>query len=97
MSPVNRTAPQFAELLSRALSEPGVVSRAYAAFHDYSLGNPRSVAGRWTVRIVSSMSGQLFSVPDADRAVISRRSQSRKESKRRPPQPPGHSTMLAAQ
>ena len=39
MSPVNRTTPQFADLLSRALSEPGVVSRAYAAFHDYSLGN----------------------------------------------------------
>ncbi|HYT76454.1 MAG TPA: ArdC-like ssDNA-binding domain-containing protein [Vicinamibacterales bacterium] len=32
-------APQFAELLSRALTEPGVVSRAYSAFHGYSLGN----------------------------------------------------------
>lgn len=31
--------PQFAELLSRALSEPGVVSRAYSAFHGYSIGN----------------------------------------------------------
>jgi antirestriction protein ArdC len=31
--------PQFAELLSRALTEPGVVSRAYSAFHGYSLGN----------------------------------------------------------
>ena len=39
MTPVNRTAPQFAELLSRALSEPGVVSRAYSAFHGFSLGN----------------------------------------------------------
>ena len=39
MTPVNRTAPQFAELLSRALTEPGVVSRAYSAFHGYSLGN----------------------------------------------------------
>lgn len=33
------TAPQFAELLSRALTEPGVVSRAYSAFHGYSIGN----------------------------------------------------------
>jgi hypothetical protein len=33
------TAPQFAELLSRALVEPGVVSRAYSAFHGYSIGN----------------------------------------------------------
>ena len=36
---VNRSAPQFAELLNRALSEPGVVSRAYTAFHGYSIGN----------------------------------------------------------
>ncbi len=33
------TAPQFAELLRRALTEPGVVSRAYSAFHGYSIGN----------------------------------------------------------
>ncbi len=33
------TSPQFAELLSRALVEPGVVSRAYTAFHGYSIGN----------------------------------------------------------
>jgi hypothetical protein len=33
------TAPQFSELLSRALVEPGVVSRAYTAFHGYSIGN----------------------------------------------------------
>ena len=36
---VNCNAPQFAELLSRALCEPGVVSRAYTAFHGYSIGN----------------------------------------------------------
>src|SRR5207237_9356555 len=39
MIPVNRNAPQFAELLNRALHEPGVVSRAYTAFHGYSIGN----------------------------------------------------------
>jgi hypothetical protein len=31
--------PQFSDLLSRALTEPGVISRAYSAFHGYSLGN----------------------------------------------------------
>jgi antirestriction protein ArdC len=31
--------PQSSHLLSRALAEPGVVSRAYSAFHDYSVGN----------------------------------------------------------
>ncbi len=39
MSPATTTAPQFADLLSRALTEPGIVSRAYSAFHGYSLGN----------------------------------------------------------
>ena len=46
MTPVNRTTPQFADLLSRALTEPGVVSRAYAAFHDYSLGKPSGAASK---------------------------------------------------
>jgi len=39
MTPATFNAPQFAELLSRTLTEPGVVSRAYTAFHGYSLGN----------------------------------------------------------
>jgi hypothetical protein len=29
----------FAELLERAISEPGLISRAYSAFHGYSIGN----------------------------------------------------------
>ena len=34
------TPPQFTDLLlNRALTEPGIVSRAYSAFHGYSLGN----------------------------------------------------------
>ena len=36
---VSRNTPQFAELLNRALCEPGIVSRAYTAFHGYSIGN----------------------------------------------------------
>src|SRR6266699_601298 len=39
MNSVNRAAPQFAELLNRAVTEPGIVSSAYTAFHGYSIGN----------------------------------------------------------
>ena len=30
---------KFAELLAQAVTEPGIVSRAYSAFHGYSIGN----------------------------------------------------------
>jgi hypothetical protein len=33
------TAPNFADLLNRALTEPGIISTAYSAFHGYSIGN----------------------------------------------------------
>jgi hypothetical protein len=33
------STPQFGDLLNRALTEPGIVSRAYSAFHGYSFGN----------------------------------------------------------
>src|SRR5688572_24744944 len=29
----------FAELLQRAVTEPGIISKAYTAFHGYSIGN----------------------------------------------------------
>jgi antirestriction protein ArdC len=32
-------APDFARLLDQAITEPGIVNRAYFAFHGYSLGN----------------------------------------------------------
>ena len=31
--------PQFADLLARAVTEPGVIAAAYSAFHSYSIGN----------------------------------------------------------
>src|ERR1041384_8507094 len=31
--------PSFAELLTRALSEPGSLMQAYSVFHNYSFGN----------------------------------------------------------
>lgn len=39
MTAVTTATPPFADLLSRALTESGVVSRAYSAFHGYSIGN----------------------------------------------------------
>jgi len=39
MDAVSRTPSVFVKLLTRALTEPGVVSAAYRQFHDYNLGN----------------------------------------------------------
>ena len=39
MTSATVNAPSSMDLLSRALTEPGVISRAYSAFHGYSLGN----------------------------------------------------------
>jgi hypothetical protein len=39
VSPAVIDTPQFVDLLNRALTEPGVISRAYTAFHGYSIGN----------------------------------------------------------
>jgi antirestriction protein ArdC len=40
MSPISTfSPPQFTDLLARALTEPGIISTAYTAFHGYSLGN----------------------------------------------------------
>jgi antirestriction protein ArdC len=35
----NDNAPNFADLLNRAMTEPGKVHQAYFAFHGYSIGN----------------------------------------------------------
>lgn len=32
-------APSFADLLTQAVTEPGIISAAYSQFHNYSLGN----------------------------------------------------------
>jgi N-terminal domain of anti-restriction factor ArdC len=34
-----KSSPQFADLLERAITDPGLVSLAYSAFHHYSIGN----------------------------------------------------------
>lgn len=39
MSAATIAPAQFSDLLRRALTEPGIVSRAYTAFHGYSIGN----------------------------------------------------------
>jgi antirestriction protein ArdC len=35
----DNAAPDFAALLTQAITEPGIISEAYSRFHDYSLGN----------------------------------------------------------
>jgi hypothetical protein len=39
MTAPSSTPTAFAELLARAVSEPGVISHAYRQFHNYSIGN----------------------------------------------------------
>ena len=39
MASADRTAASFAALLESAVNEPGLISRAYSAFHGFSLGN----------------------------------------------------------
>ena len=39
VAPLKLEPPSFAELLTRALSEPGSLMQAYSAFHNYSFGN----------------------------------------------------------
>ena len=44
------TAPSFAELLDHAVNEPGVISEAYSAFHNYSIGNQLLAWGQCQAR-----------------------------------------------
>lgn len=45
-----KTTPAFAELLHKAVNEPGTLSGAYRAFHNYSLGNVLLAAGQCYTR-----------------------------------------------
>lgn len=44
------TAPDFAALLRSAVTEPGTISAAYTAFHNYSLGNQLLALGQCAAR-----------------------------------------------
>ena len=44
------TAPSFAELLDQAVTEPGIISDAYSAFHNYSVGNQLLAWGQCQAR-----------------------------------------------
>ena len=50
MNSVNRTAPQFADLLQKAVTDPGIISTAYRQFHTYSLGNQLLAWGQCLAR-----------------------------------------------
>lgn len=39
MTPGTSSAPSFADLLRSTVTEPGILSAAYSAFHNYSIGN----------------------------------------------------------
>jgi antirestriction factor ArdC-like protein len=41
---------QFRDLLKRAVSEPGTISAAYCAFHNYSIGNQLAALFQCTLR-----------------------------------------------
>ena len=36
---MNPSVAPFADLLRSAVTEPGIISTAYTAFHNYSIGN----------------------------------------------------------
>jgi hypothetical protein len=40
------TSLNFSDLLSQAISQPGIISQAYSAFHNFSLGNQKKWAKR---------------------------------------------------
>ena len=39
MQSYTNSNPRWAELLHKAVTEPGVISTAFSTFHSYSLGN----------------------------------------------------------
>jgi hypothetical protein len=41
---------QFADILKSAVTEPGIISKAYSAFHNYSIGNQIAAAVQLTMR-----------------------------------------------
>lgn len=47
---MNTTSIQFSQLLVNALSEPGMISRAYSMFHRYSLGNVLAASYQCAIR-----------------------------------------------
>jgi len=47
---MNRESVSFAALLEQAVSEPGIISSAYSAFHNYSFGNILLAAAQCSTR-----------------------------------------------
>lgn len=47
------TALNFTDLLSQAISQPGIISQAYSAFHNFSLGNQMAAVAQLTERNVA--------------------------------------------
>jgi hypothetical protein len=51
--------PKFAELLKQCISEPGIISAAYSAFHQYSFGN--MIAAAWQLAYRGQKLGPIAS------------------------------------
>jgi hypothetical protein len=47
------TALNFTDFLSQAISQPGIISQAYRAFHNFSLGNQMAAVAQLTERDVA--------------------------------------------
>lgn len=47
------TALNFTYLLTQAISQPGIISQAYSAFHNFSLGNQMAAVGQLAARNVA--------------------------------------------
>lgn len=47
------TSINFADLLNQAISQPGIISQAYSAFHNFSLGNQMAAVAQLTQRNIA--------------------------------------------
>jgi hypothetical protein len=56
---------QFRDLLKRAVSEPGTISAAYYAFHNYSIGNQLAALVQCSLRKIPA--GPISTLKDGTR------------------------------
>ena len=68
------TPATFAELLRTAVTEPGTISTAYSAFHNYSLGNQLLALGQCLARGIQP--GPLATFPALEGVGQTRRQRS---------------------
>jgi hypothetical protein len=64
---------QFRDLLKRAVSEPGTISAAYSAFHDYSIDNQLAADCSWWMNAPdrASLPAEVSIWPSGFKATVS--------------------------